>query len=245
MQWIPNVENVTQIHNHLVSLFEHEEDPISPSGIKSQNMLESACTRPLTSIGKIEKYPSLNYKAAALFHSLTKNHAFHNGNKRTAIVTLLTLLHRNDRLLTMNVNDDMLYDFVLSVTSDEFPTQNHGLSADLVVEEISNWIKSHTENSKFNVGSMKISDFKLKCTMAGAQVKNSGAAFVVSFGNRSIRINQNTKQLEGPIVKKYLKRLSMTEASHGVAIGEFQFGASDERDVIHRFMSTLKRLAKT
>ncbi|MCL4470861.1 MAG: type II toxin-antitoxin system death-on-curing family toxin [Sulfuricella sp.] len=245
MQWIPSVEDVTKIHNNLVTLFECQEDPISPSGIKSLSMLESACTRPLTSLGKTEKYPSLNLKAAALFHSLTKNHAFHNGNKRTAVVTLLTLLHRNDKLLSMDVNDDILYDFVLKVTSDEFPEPNHGQSVDLTVERIANWIKNHTKNSKFAIGAMKTSDFKQKCSMAGAQVKDSGSSFVVSFGNRSIRINQNTKALDGPIVQKYLKRLRMTEASSGVAIGEFQFGASGEREEIHRFMTALKRLAKT
>ncbi|MDP2694845.1 MAG: type II toxin-antitoxin system death-on-curing family toxin [Gallionella sp.] len=208
-------------------------------------MLESACTRPLTSLGKIDKYPSLDQKAAALFHSLTKNHAFHNGNKRTAVVTLLTLLHRNDKLLNMEVNDDILFDFVLNVTSDEFPKPNHGMSDDLTVEHIAKWIKAHTQNSKFTVGSMKVSDFKRKCSMAGAQVKDAGGVFIVSFGNLSVRISQNKKALDGPIVQKYLKRLKLTEASSGVAIGEFQFGASGEREAIHRFMTTLKRLAKT
>jgi death-on-curing family protein len=202
--------------------------------------------RPLTAIGKTEKYKSIDQKAAALFHSLTKNHAFHNGNKRTAVVSLLTLLHRNDRLVSMNVTDDTLYDFVLAVTSDEFPTTNHGLSTDQVVEEIAKWIKSHTQTSRMKLGAMKISEFKQKCSMAGAHVKDAdGGSFVISFKDRSIRISHSTKQLAGPIIMRYLRRLRLNESSSGVALPEFQHGVSEEREQIHRFMTTLKRLAKT
>ena len=42
--------------------------------------------RPQTGLGTIDKYPTIEQKAAALLHSLIKNHAFHNGNKRTALV---------------------------------------------------------------------------------------------------------------------------------------------------------------
>lgn len=246
MQWIPDIEDVIQIHEELVKLFDSQEDPITPPGIKSPDLLESACSRPLTAIGKTEKYPSVELKAAALFHSITKNHAFHNGNKRTAVVTLLTLLHRNDKLLSMDVTDDVLYDFVLSVTSDEFPTTNHGLSVDQVVECLAQWIKSHTRTSKLKLGSMKTSDFKQKCSMAGAQVKDAdGGSFVVSFKDRSIRISRSTKQLSGPVVQRFLRRLRLNEASSGVALREFEHGVSDERELIHRFMATLKRLAKT
>jgi len=246
MQWLPDVEDVTEIHERLVKLFEDEDDPISPPGIKSQNLLESACSRPLTAIGKTEKYQSIEQKAASLFHSLTKNHAFHNGNKRTAVVTLLTLLHRNDRLISMDVVDDTLYDFVLAVTSDEFPTSNHGLSTDQVVEHIANWIKSNTRSSRMKLGAMKTSEFKKKCSMAGAHVKDAdGGSFVVSFKERSIRVSRSTKQLSGPVVMRYLRRLRLNEASSGVALSEFEHGVSEERDQIHRFMATLKRLAKT
>lgn len=246
MQWVPDIEDITQIHGTLVKLFEAQEDPISPPGIKSQPLLESACSRPLTAIGKVEKYPVLEQKAAALFHSLTKNHAFHNGNKRTAVVTLLTLLHRNDKHLSMDVTDDVLYDFVLAVTSDSFPTPNHNLPIDDVVDKVAQWIKTHTRSSKIKLGAMKTSDFQQKCILAGAQVKDSdGGSFVVSFKGRSIRISRATKQLAGPIVQRYLQRLRLNEASVGVGLKEFEYGVPEERELIHRFMATLKRLAKT
>jgi len=245
MQWLPDVEDVIEIHDHLVRLFESDDDPISPPGIRSLNLLESACYRPLTAIGKTEKYPSIEQKAAALFHSLTKNHPFHNGNKRTAVVTLLMLLHRNDRILSMSVNDNTLYDFVIAVTSDEFPTPNHSLSTDQVVEEIAKWIKSNTQTSQIKLGAMKISEFKKKCELAGAKIKDTdGGAFVISHKDKSIRISHSTKELSGPVVVTYLNRLNLNEAKSGIPLSEFQQGVSAEREQIHRFIATLKRLAK-
>ena len=104
--WIPTPDNVIDVHNQLVEIFLNEEDPISPSGVKNANMLESACARPLTGLGEHEKYRTLPEKVAALYHSLIKNHPFHNGNKRTALVSALSMLYRNDFRLSPEVNDD-------------------------------------------------------------------------------------------------------------------------------------------
>jgi death-on-curing protein len=51
-------------------------------------LLESAALRPQQSVGGQDAYPDLHAKAAALFHSLCRNHAFVNGNKRTAVVAV-------------------------------------------------------------------------------------------------------------------------------------------------------------
>ena len=246
MQWIPDADDVVQIHNQLVKLFAEQDDPISPPGVKSLALLESACSRPRTAIGKTEKYPALEEKAAALFHSLTKNHPFHNGNKRTALVTLLTQLQRNDRHLSPEVNDDVLYAFVLAVTSDAYPKAGHSLNVDQVVGEIARWIKSNSRSVRLKLGSMRMSEFKKKCTQAGARIKDAdGGAFVVSYRDRSVRISRSTRQLTGSVVRQYLGRLRMNETSSGVTSDEFEEGVSGEREQIHRFMVTLKRLSKT
>jgi death-on-curing protein len=41
--------------------------------------------RPQTTVGGADAYPDVHSKAAALFHSLIRNHAFIDGNKRTAL----------------------------------------------------------------------------------------------------------------------------------------------------------------
>ena len=93
--FLPSFDDVMEIHEELVEIFRNDEDPIEPAGARDINLVHSACMRPTTGIGDQDKYVSEYDKAAALFHSLTQNHAFHNGNKRTALVTLLATLYRN------------------------------------------------------------------------------------------------------------------------------------------------------
>jgi death on curing protein len=64
-------------------------------GVKSQSLLESAVFRPQTSVFGEDAYATIFKKAAALFESLGKNHAFHNANKRTAFTALVIFLNYN------------------------------------------------------------------------------------------------------------------------------------------------------
>ena len=67
----------------------------------------SACSHtPFQSAGGQEIYPTVVAKAAALFHSLISNHAFHNGNKRTAVLAMDTFLIGNGYSLALD-NDPM------------------------------------------------------------------------------------------------------------------------------------------
>jgi death-on-curing protein len=74
---------------------------IGPDGLMELGLLESAVFRPLTTVGGYDAYPTLHAKAAALFHSLTRNHAFVNGNKRTAVVAVGAFLWLNGYRLTL------------------------------------------------------------------------------------------------------------------------------------------------
>ena len=54
-------------------------------------------------------------KAAALLHSITKNHAVFDGNKRLALGGLITFYGLNGRRLTLT--NDAAYDLVMAVAS--------------------------------------------------------------------------------------------------------------------------------
>lgn len=66
------VDHVVSLHKMLVEHFAVTTDPIDPPGIKNEGLLASAVTRPQTSLGREEKYKTLETKAAAFFHSLVK-----------------------------------------------------------------------------------------------------------------------------------------------------------------------------
>lgn len=130
---------IAAIHTALEIDFAHSADPIVPLGIRDRNLLASAVSRGATAFGGDRKYPTLEMASAALFHSLIHNHPFFNGNKRTALVSLLAQLDENDLVLTASEED--LFRFTLR-------TAQHKLVAerterpDREVLEIARWVKS-------------------------------------------------------------------------------------------------------
>lgn len=242
--WLPDTDEVSAVHYMLVDLFIQENDPIEPAGIKNQHLLDSALTRPHTGLGVAQKYKTLPEKVAALFHSLCKNHAFHNGNKRTALATLLMVLHRNDRRLKNEVSDDEVFDFVVSVAANTFPSEA-AHSDDTVVSAIAAWVRTKSETAKVKFSEMRTADFVDKCRSAGATYKMSGGSHVVSVSSDSVKIANSTPKLSGAAVKSYLRALKLHPVSSGVDEIEFMSGTQEERAQLHRYMSALRRLAKT
>lgn len=63
--------------------------------VRDMGLLEAAWGRPMQTVFGQDAYPSLPEKAAALLHSLARNHPFADGNKRTAAIAALFMLEVN------------------------------------------------------------------------------------------------------------------------------------------------------
>ena len=75
------------------------EVEVGPNLLADFGLVDAAVQRPMQSAFGQDAYPSIHEKAAALFHSLVKNHAFIDGNKRTAVVALGVFYRLNNRKL--------------------------------------------------------------------------------------------------------------------------------------------------
>jgi death-on-curing protein len=82
-------------------------------------LLESALARPRASVFGKDAYPDLHLKAAALLHSLARNHALIDGNKRLAWTACRTFLAINDHWIT--APDDDRFNFVIDVATGGIP----------------------------------------------------------------------------------------------------------------------------
>ena len=78
-------------------------------GVRDIGLLDSALARPQATFGGEDLYPSLWHKAAALMHSLIKNHPFVDGNKRSALTATGLFLELNGYTLT--ANNEQVLDF--------------------------------------------------------------------------------------------------------------------------------------
>lgn len=86
--------------------------------VADYGLLESAAARPQASAFGQDAYPDLHVKAAALLHSLIRNHALVDGNKRLAWAACRTFLGLNDQWITRATEDEKV-DFVVAVASSE------------------------------------------------------------------------------------------------------------------------------
>lgn len=240
---IVDAATILQIHYKLVEIFIDEEDPIAPPGPKSEALLQSAATRPHTGIGGNEKYTTVETKIAALFHSLIHNHPFHNGNKRTALVSILVSLDLNSKRL--EINDDDLFDFVVAVAGHVEPYEG---KSDEVVEEIAHWIKTNSVSRNLAPSTMKVSDFLEQSRAAGCRVRltENGKDWLIQAPEmqKIIKFKKQTKVLDGQVVKRYFRDLGLSVKS-GIHLDEFQDGDLEGQQLMIQYRSVLKRLART
>ncbi len=83
--------------------------------IRDAGLLEAALARPQATAFGADAYPDLNTKAAALLHSIARNHGLVDGNKRLALAGVIAFYGLNGRRLTMT--NDAAYDLVIAVAS--------------------------------------------------------------------------------------------------------------------------------
>jgi death on curing protein len=99
--------------------------------VRDVGLLDSATARPRSSAFGQEAYPTLALKAAALLHSLARNHALVDGNNCLAWLATVVFLDLNAR--ATGVSHDEAFDLVMDVSKglldvDEIATRLRVLS---------------------------------------------------------------------------------------------------------------------
>ena len=109
------------IYLTLPELLHVAERTLGPDyAVRDHGLLEAALARPqATAFGK-DAYPDLEAKAAALLHSIARNPALIDGNKRLALAAVIAFCGLNGRRLTLT--NDAAYDLVISVASGKLNT---------------------------------------------------------------------------------------------------------------------------
>ena len=101
-------------------------------GIRDQGLFESAWARPQQSYMGEDAYPELFEKVAALIESLTKNHPFFDGNKRTALLAGLLFLSING--WSLKVSNEFVAEKILQIASSQ-----------IKFKELAIWLKGHSK----------------------------------------------------------------------------------------------------
>jgi death on curing protein len=89
--------------------------------VRDLGLLDSACHRPQASLLGQEAYPTLAGKAAALMHSLARNHALVDGNKRLALLATVVFLRINGCIL--DLTEDEAFDLIMFVAAGQLDAE--------------------------------------------------------------------------------------------------------------------------
>jgi death-on-curing protein len=83
--------------------------------VRDAGLLQSAAARPQATAFGEDAYATLHDKAAALVHSLARNHALVDGNKRLALGGLIAFYGLNGHRLTLD--NDQAYTLIVAIAS--------------------------------------------------------------------------------------------------------------------------------
>ena len=89
----------------LHDLIEIGKSLIADFRVRDEGLLESAAMRPQTTVYGEDAYPTFEEKTAALIHSLARNHALIDGNRRIAWSAGRIFCLMNSRDLAMPIDD--------------------------------------------------------------------------------------------------------------------------------------------
>lgn len=102
--------------------------------VRDAGLLAAAAARPQVTVFGDDAYPTFEDKAAALLHSLVRNHALVDGNKRLAwsAARIFCLLNGRDLAYTVDEAEDLM----LSAASGQ-----------LDVRQIAAWLLAHSASA--------------------------------------------------------------------------------------------------
>jgi death on curing protein len=103
------------IHLDLDDLLHVAARTLGDVAVRDVGLLESALARPRSTAFGEDAYPSIHGKVAALLHSLARNHALVDGNKRLVLAATIAFCGLNGFRLTMS--NDEAYELVMAVAA--------------------------------------------------------------------------------------------------------------------------------
>ena len=208
--------------------------------------LSSAVFRQFTAGGGNYKYNTIPEVGANLFYGIAMSHAFENGNKRTALVSLLVFLDKN-KTYVINAGEDELYDLAKSVAAHEIEIESGKLrTADTEILAVGQWIREHTRSISLGDSAMDFKDLQeilesLGCTFEKPEknfvkIRNpDGGTYRTGYPRASFVVGVGE-------IKKIRKGLRLDEI-HGMDSTGFYSLDGKVDEFVNTYRNLMKRLA--
>ncbi len=252
--------DVMKAHYFLSDFFLTEGESVR-FGILNFDMLSSAVSRQSVSFDNQEKWTTTYQKIATLVFGLTKNHAFNDGNKRTALLAMLMAMKNANRqvdcpkkefetlLVRIAANKLLLYK--------EY--KKYAKEADSEVLFIADFIRRKTRKIDKDFHSLTFAEFNTKLKVFNVWLDNPQGNNINVYQRKSKKVffglhskSQDERilqigfkgwkrQVYPKAVKSVLNAAGLT-AENGVDSRVFYYGETPEYKLIEEYYSVLKRL---
>lgn len=261
-----SVNDVIDIHSTLTLDFEESDDPISPPGVKSISLLESAVGRQWSGFGDFYHYKTPIENAASLCYGICCNHPLHNGNKRTALVALMCHLDGNNLTFNDRADQSDMFKFMIRVAKRDFiPKKSNGDVSEEEIKAMTKWIKSRVRKVQKSERWITFRELKQILKQFDIEFGSPKNNYVDLIKKVKVKKKKNlfwTKEVEkdevianipffkdGKFVGKKLLRTIRKNAklmpTDGVDSEVFYGKESNPDKFIMKYKKTLKKLAKT
>ncbi len=160
--------DVLRVHYIVSDYFLSEGDHVI-YGLKSFDLLSSAVSRQEVEFGGFLKWKDDYHKMATLLYGIVKNHAFEDGNKRTALLSLLFYFHKTH--LQVRHKKSVLEQLIKCIASNELATyyeyKNYLLKDDPDINFIADKIKKTTGKIDKRIYPITYADFNRRIKKYG------------------------------------------------------------------------------
>ena len=255
-----NYDDVLRAHYLICDYFENTSGENSVYGVKNFNLLGSALGRQIVSFGGQQKWSQFHEISATLFFGLVKNHAFHDGNKRTALLILIYQLYKHGRILNCHKKD--FENLVVKVASSSLSTYR-GYSKkgyDPEVKFIADFIRRKTRKIDKRYYPLSFREFNTNLNKFNCFLADPAGGFIWVYKKEIVRgkykiwkkqevtkkvlrigFNGWTKQVRPKAVKEALKATGLTHENN-IDSHVFYKGGEPMTLLIEEFEGPLSRL---
>jgi prophage maintenance system killer protein len=187
-----NIDDILRAHYLITDFFEHDpyhQDLVSVYGLLNPTMLGSAYGRQFVEYDGYIKYDSDLEHCATMFFGLVKNHAFKDGNKRTALLCLLYHLYKKKRIPKSVVKD--FETLTVNVAADEYEKysfyERYKDQDDFEVKMITHFLKKNTRVLNSTYRSITFQELKKSLASLGIELGDPIHNFIdINYTKRSI-----------------------------------------------------------
>jgi death-on-curing protein len=238
-------DEVLAVRRRMALLEIATQDAFGRTEPKDIGLLGSAVYRQYTSAGGVYKYQTIEAVAANLFFGIAMGHAFENGNKRTALMAMLSLFEKN-RFYLINTTEDDLYELAKSLAANELPlARGVNRSVDNETQAISLWLKPRLRAKKFGDVAMQFKDLKDQLELLGCTFDKQDRNYIKIHRDQwMVRTGYPRANFEVPVteVKKIRRTLRLDEAQ-GIDSGVFYNLEQTVDRFVNEYRDLMRRLA--